>query len=230
MRHFKTTAAVPHVAPFAAWVLLMLLPGVPPAWSYVLRTLAGAVLILVLRPWENYPRLAWSHVPPALLVGVAVFALWIIPESPWFAQRFTHAHAFYLRYGVTGDASPVAGADSPFSPQVGGWPIALVRLAGSACVIATIEEFFWRGFLYRWIQKPDFLSVDLGRFHAAAFAIVVVVFAVEHHRWAAGAIAGVAYGLAAVRTRDIWTAVLAHVVTNGLLGVYVLATGSYAFW
>ncbi len=31
-------------------------------------------------------------------------------------------------------------------------------------------------------------------------------------------------------TRDIWAAILAHCVTNFLLGLYVLLTSSYQFW
>ena len=32
-------------------------------------------------------------------------------------------------------------------------------------VIAVIEEFFWRGFLYRWLVGKEFSSVDLGKLH-----------------------------------------------------------------
>jgi CAAX prenyl protease-like protein len=119
---------------------------------------------------------------------------------------------------------------SPYAPEVCGWSFTLVRLAGSAFVIALIEEYFWRGFLYRWLQGKNFLEVDLGKWHAGVFIAVCVLFGLEHQRWIAGILAGVAYGLLAIRTRDIWAAGVAHVVTNLLLGIYVLATNSYAFW
>ena len=45
-----------------------------------------------------------------------------------------------------------------------------------------------------------------------------------------GILAGLAYGLLLIRTRDIWAAVTAHVVTNLLLGFYVLVMGAYGFW
>ena len=60
--------------------------------------------------------------------------------------------------------------------------------------------------------------------------MVSVCFGLEHDRWLAGIFAGLAYGLVAIRTRDIWAAVMAHVVTNLLLGLYVLAVGAYSFW
>jgi uncharacterized protein len=97
-------------------------------------------------------------------------------------------------------------------------------------VIAVIEEFFWRGFLYRWLLGREFLKVDLGRFNAVLFIAVAVLFGIEHDRWLAGIVAGAAYGLLLLRTRDIWAVAAAHGVTNFLLGWYVLATGAYELW
>jgi CAAX prenyl protease-like protein len=62
------------------------------------------------------------------------------------------------------------------------------------------------------------------------FLAVALAFGFEHDRWLAGFLAGVIYGLVVIRTRDIWAACAAHVVTNFLLGVYVLARGAYGFW
>ncbi|MBR4171377.1 MAG: CPBP family intramembrane metalloprotease, partial [Kiritimatiellae bacterium] len=56
------------------------------------------------------------------------------------------------------------------------------------------------------------------------------VFAFEHDRWFAGALAGVVYGLLAIRTGDIWCCALAHGVTNTLLGLYVIHHNAYGFW
>ena len=108
--------------------------------------------------------------------------------------------------------------------------MALVRLLGSGLVIAAVEEFFWRGFLYRFLIAPAFTRVDPGTFAAAAFLAVAAVFGLEHDRWLAGVLAGLAYGAVFVRTRDIWAAVVAHAATNLLLGLYVLSTGAYRFW
>jgi CAAX prenyl protease-like protein len=57
-----------------------------------------------------------------------------------------------------------------------------------------------------------------------------VLFGLEHSRWLAGVLAGLAYGLLYIRTGDLWAAVAAHITTNYLLGLYVLATGAYVFW
>ena len=117
-----------------------------------------------------------------------------------------------------------------YAPSVCGWPLALLRLAGSAFVISVAEEFFWRGFLYRWIQNIDFLKVDPGKLAWPAFLGTAVVFGAEHTEWLAGVLCGLAYGALYVRTRDIWAVSIAHIATNLLLGLYVLATGAYQFW
>ena len=118
----------------------------------------------------------------------------------------------------------------PYAPEICGWPLTLIRLAGSAFVISVIEEFFWRGFLYRWTLGGDFLRVDAGRLGWSRFLIVAAVFGFEHNEWLAGFVAGLAYGWLYVRTRDIWAACFAHAVTNLALGVYVLKTGAFFFW
>jgi uncharacterized protein len=120
--------------------------------------------------------------------------------------------------------------DMPYSPDVCGWPLALARLAGSTLVISPIEEFFWRGFLYRWMLGRHFLNVSIGRFDWIALAMVSVVFGFEHAEWLAGIVAGLVFGWVMIRTRDIWAACIAHATTNFLLGVYVLWTGSWQLW
>lgn len=117
-----------------------------------------------------------------------------------------------------------------YAPSICGWGYTLVRLAGSALVISVIEEFFWRGFLYRWIQKVDFLSVNPGVLDWTAFLATAAIFGAEHTEWLAGFLCGLAYGALYLKTRDIWAACVAHVTTNLLLGIYVLATGAYQFW
>jgi len=72
--------------------------------------------------------------------------------------------------------------------------------------------------------------VPLRAFDMQAFWTVAAVFALEHDRWAAGLLAGVVYGWLAVRTGDVWTAALAHGVTNLALGVYVIVSRQYGFW
>ncbi len=67
------------------------------------------------------------------------------------------------------------------------------------------------------------------RFDASAFLWTVGLFALEHNRWLAGALAGALYGWVALR-KGLWAAILAHVVTNLVLALYVIESGEWAFW
>ena len=60
--------------------------------------------------------------------------------------------------------------------------------------------------------------------------LVALFFGLEHFRWAAGIVAGIAYGWLYIRTRDIWAVSIAHVVTNLVLGIYVVWADQYVFW
>ncbi len=216
-----------HVIPFAAWIAAMvLLPDT--AWAYAVRTILSAALLIGLRPWRYYTRPALRHFPLALAAGSAVFVLWVLPESDWMRSQAPALAALYDRFAVIGSAPPPDV--SPHAPGTAGWPLTVIHLLGTALVIAVAEEFFWRGFIYRWLLDRDFIGVPAGRLDWQMLLLSSLVFGFEHDRWLAGFAAGIVYALVFVRTRDIWSACAAHITTNLLLGLYVLATGAYAFW
>jgi membrane protease YdiL (CAAX protease family) len=43
-------------------------------------------------------------------------------------------------------------------------------------------------------------------------------------------VAGAAYTLLYMRSGTLWAPTLAHAVTNGLLGAWILATGNWTYW
>jgi CAAX prenyl protease-like protein len=219
-----------HALPFIGWVGVMSLPFPPPAWRYALQAVVCVALLCALRPWRYYPAPVIRHLPLALLVGIGVCVVWVLPESPWMF-RFPYAHDLYLKYGVR-PLGVITGMEavSPYAPEQCGWILSLVRLAASAVVIATAEEFFWRGFIYRWLVSTEFIRVEAGHLKGGMFVLTAFLFGLEHNRWLVGLMAGLAYGALYLRTRDIWAAVAAHMVTNFLLGLYVLAAGAYCFW
>ncbi len=218
-----------HILPFAAWMGLLFSTGESAGWKYAIIAVICAGLFLFLRPWRTYRPLQVQHVLPSVAVGVLVFAVWVVMESPLLSALPAVQDA-YLRYAVMPFGSlPDVPDIYPYDPAVAGWPLSLMRLAGSAFVIAVIEEFFWRGFLYRWMLKKEFVQAE-PLFQMTAFVLVSVCFGFEHNRWLVGIFAGLAYGWLYIKTRDLWSAALAHVLTNLILGVYALATQQYAFW
>lgn len=217
------------IAPYAVWMgLLFTLPAT--ALGYAVRTAATlAVLVWCGRtqfgPLHARPRHTFCKpVVSGVLAGLAVCALWIFPEQfAWYRET-----SLMKLVGL----APMAATEtaSPYDPATCGWPLTLVRLAGSAFVIAPVEEIFFRSFLYRRLQNRDWTNVPLNRFDLSAFLWMVGLFALEHDtRLMAGAMAGAVYGALAIR-RGLGAAIVAHVTTNLALGLFVIATRQWGFW
>jgi len=221
----ENNAVTAHIAPFITWLVLMaLLPTT--AWAYAIRAVCTAGLFLYLRPWQYYRGIGVVGTGWAFITGVLVFLIWVIPEHEANPFRST-----YLTIGLWPLWQlPEAVTSTPYAPAVCGWTLTAIRILGSALVIAVIEEFFWRSFLYRWLIDNDFLRVDPGVMKWGIFLGVALLFGIEHQRYLVGFIAGIMYGLLYIRSKNIWTVSIAHVTTNLLLGIYVVVTGRYEFW
>ena len=190
------------VAPYALWMLLMaVLPTSP--LSYAVRTAAvAAVLAFALWRLRSVGEVRFRIRSADAAAGVAVG---LLVFAAWvLPEQFDWA--LYRRFCVVGEGGTPSAPDS-------GAALLAFRLVGSAFVISVAEELFFRRWLLRF----------------AGFWWMVALFAVEHDRWLVGALAGVAYGLLATR-RGLGTAAVAHIVTNLVLGVWVLATGQFRFW
>jgi CAAX prenyl protease-like protein len=59
---------------------------------------------------------------------------------------------------------------------------------------------------------------------------VIIGFGFEHHRWLVGLLAGIGYNALLYYKKDLSSCVIAHAVTNLLLGIYVLFTQQWTFW
>ena len=216
----ETRDAVLYAAPFVAWIALqMALPAT--AVGYAVRTgvtaTIGLACLLVLKAPCGFP---WRGVIVGLIGGLVVNVLWIAPEySTWYRT--------WMELPI-GELPPAAGP-SPYEPSVCGWPLTIIKLIGSAFVIAPVEEVFFRSFLYRRLQARDFRAVPLSRFDLSSFLWMVFLFTLEHDRPVVAALAGAAYGLLAIRF-GLGSAIVAHVVTNLMLGLHVIYRGEWWFW
>ena len=107
----------------------------------------------------------------------------------------------------------------------------VIRVLESSLLIPILEELFWRGWLMRWLIRPDFERVPLGQYAPRAFWIVALLFASEHGAyWEVGLIAGIVYNAWIVRTRNLADCILAHGVTNAMLAAYVLLFDKWQYW
>lgn len=226
-----SSAWISHVIPFVAWIFFMQMLGDPAGWKYALRSFLCLGLFLYMKPWQwSYPPLQLKNIPLATLIGVFVCLFWIAPETDFFS-RFETFHRGYLRFGTQMPwdlADPLQQVR--YAPETDGWFFAITRLLGSALVIGVIEEFFWRSWLTRWVEKEDFLQADPGAVSNRSLVIASLMFATIHQRWIAGLFCGLLYGWYYRKTKDIWAVSYAHALTNGLLGAYVLWSGKFEFW
>jgi CAAX prenyl protease-like protein len=225
---------------------------------YAVKSLLCALLIIWLKPWRYYAPAGASvesfasnrqtggksrGLAIGVSAGLAVAVLWILPETPAVFKWASGFADFYNRWLIMPPADwpsyfrpdifpalPSGHASLAYSPMECGWPLTIAKLIGSAFVISAAEEWFFRGFLYRWLRKGDFLSIDLSRYDAQAFWLVVLVFGLEHDRWLAGMMAGAVYGWLVLRTGRIGSAIVAHATTNLALGGYVILSRQYGFW
>ena len=125
------------------------------------------------------------------------------------------------------------GSPEGFDPRTNGqidWLMVVVRIAGAAVVVPIMEELFWRSFLLRWIEKSDFQSVLPAAVRLQSMLIASVLFGFEHNQWLVGIIAGVAYSFLYMRQGTLWSAIVAHAVTNGVLGVWIVRSASWTYW
>jgi hypothetical protein len=139
-----------------------------------------------------------------------------------------------VKFGVS---HPPATPPAPWNPneQFGAgsalaWLMVGTRIIGSTLVVPPLEEVFYRSFLYRYIAKPDFLSVPLNQFAWMPFLATAAVFGFSHNEWLAGILCGAAYQWLVIRKNRLGDAMTAHAITNFLLGLWVIWRGAWHFW
>jgi len=179
---------------------MVLMTVLPSApWSYAVRT----VVVLGELVWFFRQELgaAFRALDTRSLAWGTAGGLVVL--ALWVLPEFSPWYRRWLMYGYT--------ANAPVDQSAWYWKA--IRLFGSAFVISVAEELFFRKWLIRW----------------AGFLPMVILFALEHNRWFAGALAGALYGGLALRM-GLASAIVAHTITNLALGLYVLATDSWSFW
>ncbi len=214
-RSFLQTPWFACVAPFAIFALFTYAGptlGISPAIVYPLKTvIVGAALLHFWKFFRQDIRAEFSGL--AIVAGILVYIVWV---------------SFNGWYPLIGTP---AGFD-PFKEAANGWvyPLIAARLFGAVIVVPVMEEIFWRSFAMRFVVVSDFKSLPLGYFSWYSFLLVSVAFGLEHHEWLPGIVAGVVYAGLLVRSKNLFTPILSHGVTNLLLGIHVLATSQWSLW
>ncbi|HLX70625.1 MAG TPA: CAAX prenyl protease-related protein [Verrucomicrobiae bacterium] len=220
---FQASPIYARFAPFLIFVGLMAFNGVlgkdGQYWMYAVRTGVGLWLILEMRPFV--PEMRWAISLEAIAVGIAMCVMWIA-LNPYVPQN----HVFF---------TPTPGDEwNPFARFGEGsglaWFFAAVRILGSSLVVPPLEEVFWRSFLYRYSIRTDFQSVPLNRFHPTAFIVISLLFGLEHYQFVQGFLFGMAMQWLVIKKNRLGDAIVAHAITNFLLGLWVVGRHDWQFW
>jgi len=228
-KYFSESPILARVLPFVLFVLLTSGQGQfgPDSayWIYLLKTLVGIWLIIEMRPFITEMR--WSFSLEAVVVGIAVCALWVGVSGDWTTQT-----SLWVKLGLT---HPSAAKTPSWNPQASfgpvlAWFFIAVRILGSAFVVPPIEEAFYRSFLYRYLASQNFLSVPLNKFLPVPFLSAAAIFGISHNEWLAAILCGAAYQWLVIRKNRLGDAMTAHAITNFLLGVWVVWRHAWNFW
>lgn len=185
----------------------------PEYWVFPAQTILCAALVIFF--WREYEFQPLRHPFFTIAIGVAVFVIWISPQQ------------------FLGSTPRNAG----FNPDIfANLPIyfgtVVVRFVRLVIVVPLVEEIFWRGFLLRYLIAEKFEDVPLGKFSWLSFSVVSIAFCFAHSApdRIAALITGMLYNCVMYRTKSLTSCVLAHALTNLLLGLWIMKTRQWGFW
>ncbi len=186
----------------------------PEYWIYPAQTiLCGALLLWFWGEYEfHFPRRIVFTAALALLA----FSFWIAPQDfLGFPPRL-----------VGFNPEVFSGEPAEY------WATIVFRFLRLVVIVPLVEEIFWRGFLLRYFVSEKFQAVQFGTFSWFSFAAVTVAFGFAHTKadWIVAFVAGALFNCVAYRTKSLASCVLAHAITNLLLGLWIMKTGQWGFW
>lgn len=231
IKRLSHSPALARAIPFILFVILTALQGrfgeSSRYWLYLVKILLGGWMLWALR--GAIQEMRWAFSWEAIGAGILVFLLWVGLDG-----MYPSLNDLLAKVGFGNSSEDEALPWNPlvqFSSSTGlAWLFIGVRILGTAIVVPPLEEVFYRSFLYRYIAKPEFEEVSLGKFLWLPFLATSLVFGLAHFEWLPGILCGAIYqGLVCWKKR-LGDAMTAHAVTNFLLGVWVVWKGEWHFW
>lgn len=219
-KHTSYPSWLAYTAPIAVFIVLTSIEGYVPqdgyVWFYLIKAIAVTATLGVFRaPWKDIRPTARVLVP-AILVGLVVFAEWILLDQ-WIP---------YPHLGSRTGFNPFAEIASPTLRTL----FLVVRFYSLVLMVPVMEELFWRSFLLRYFTDSDFTRLPVGSFSWGAFFIVSGLFGLAHAEWLVAFICACAYALLLRQTRSIFACIVAHSITNLALGLYVVLARDWIYW
>ena len=166
--------------------------------------------------------LGMSNPLGTVAIGLVVFVIWVAPDALFPGYR---QHWLFRNPIVGGVHTTLKGGSAVDTLTL------TLRSIRAIAIVPLVEELFWRGWLMRWLIRPDFERVPLGTYATRAFWLVALLFGAEHGPyWDVGLIAGVIYNFWMCRVKRLGDLIWAHAITNAALCAYVVYTHKWEFW
>ncbi len=193
----------------------------------VARVLVIAAVLAVC--WQRYiakfplqiDRWGW-------IVGITGGVLWIAICS------LSLERTFVTSLGVSESILGTRSSIDPLAAYPGAETLALFlvfRFALLVIIVPIAEELFLRGFLMRIVDSDDWAEQPLDQIGWAGLLCGTIYGVLSHPgEFVAAAVWFSLVTLLMVRTGRFWNCVLAHAVTNLMLGVYVCIWGRWSLW
>ena len=105
-----------------------------------------------------------------------------------------------------------------------------LRFTTLALIVPVAEELLLRGFLVRWVQDVDLKSVEFDKLGWMAIMAPTLCSVLTHPEIVAAIVWFSLVTWLMIYTKNFWNCVVAHMMTNLLLGIHVLVTGSWELW
>ncbi len=170
---------------------------------------------------RSYAGIHWNHWWLGLVVGIVGFFQWV-----WMQLFLQQSFAFFK------PAEKVFNPEAFFPEPTAFWGFVGVRLLGAVVIVPFLEELFWRDYCWRSIiDSYHFRRVGVGEWSWKSFVLVPLAFSLAHGNfWLTSIVWAFMVGGLLAYTRSLGACIVAHAVTNLLLGVHVLQTKQWFFW
>ena len=231
-----------YVVPFFAFLLFLPLVDIftlnhpylpwwrahPEQWIYPLQTFCGLGFLVYY--WRVYD-FSWKMPFWAIGIGIFGFLIWVLPCFIFDLLGGDLGEFGFLRY------LGVSSRNEGFNPFIftgeGVYISIFLRFLRAVCIVPFVEEIFWRGFLMRYIDGADrWESFSLQSSSLKSYFLVTLLFVFVHQPqdfFVAFCYGSLIFYLAK-KSSSLGACVIAHMVTNFLLTIYILETKKYGLW
>jgi CAAX prenyl protease-like protein len=196
-------------------------------YIYSLKIFLTCLTIVLI--WPGYWQFPWKVSGLSVVVGIVGAVLWVVISKGQQLIDTEFLKDKYLR------SLTKLGARSGFNPlrelrdnPALAYSFLAIRFFGLVIVVPIIEEFFLRGFLMRYVIHIDWWTVPFATMTPLAIAVGIGVPMLMHPQELIAAF--VWFSMITwlmFHTKSIWDCIVAHSVTNLLMGIWVLYSGDW---